>query len=95
MFVPAFVLSQPNFKVNKAPDLYLTEIYKRTILIFKRSGFVLKGSLHVCVARFVSIRTNFKPDLISFTVYIIPLSRLSQWLTILSQQLQLCPELLK
>ena len=40
-------------------------IYKRTILIPQCSGFFLKNSLHVSVAMSVSIRTNFKPDLIS------------------------------
>ena len=40
----------------------------------------------------VSIRANFKPDFISFPVHRIPLLRLSQWLTILSQQSHLCPE---
>ena len=40
----------------------------------------------------VSIRTSFKPDLISFPVHKAPLSRLSQWLIILNQQLHLFPE---
>ena len=43
----------------------------------------------------VSIRANFKPDFISFSVHRIPLLSLSQWLTILSQQSHLCPEQLK
>ena len=37
-----------------------------------------------------SIRANFKTDFIYFPVHRTPLSRLSQWLTILSQQLHLC-----
>ena len=40
------------------------------------------------VATSVSIQTNFKPDLISF-LCIAQWSRLSLWLTILSQQLRL------
>ena len=67
-------------------------LYKRTILISQCSGFFLERSLRVCVATSVSIRTNFKPDFISFPVHITPLSRLSKWLTILSQQLHMCPE---
>ena len=51
--------------------------------------------MHVCVATSVSIRANFKPDFISFPVHRTPLSRLSQWLTILSQQLHLCLEQVK
>ena len=47
-------------------DLYFAEICRRTILISLCSGFFLKRSLHVCVAMSVSIRTNFKPDLISW-----------------------------
>ena len=70
-------------------DLYFTEIYKRTVLISQCSGFFLKGA---CMYVLLRVRTNFKADLISFPMYIIPLSRLSQWLTILSQQLHLCPE---
>ena len=54
--------------------------------------FFLERSLHACVAMCVSIQTNFKPDLISFPVHITPLSRLSQWSIILSQQVHLCPE---
>ena len=73
-------------------DHYLAEIYERTILISQCSGFFLKRSLHVCVATSVSIRTNFKLDLICFPVHIASLSCLSQWLTILNQQLHLCPE---
>ena len=38
-----------------------------------------------CVATFVAIRTNLKPDLISFPVHVRQLSHLSHWLTILSQ----------
>ena len=67
-------------------------LYKRTILISQCSGFFLETSLRVCVATSVSIRTNFKPDFISFPVHITSLSRLSKWLTILSQQLHMCPE---
>ena len=52
-------------------------------------------SLYVCAATSVFIRNNFKPRLISFPVHITPLSRLSQWLTILGQQLHLSPEKLK
>ena len=44
--------------------------------------------------RSISILTNFKPGLISFTAHahMTSLSRLFQWLTILSQQLHLYPE---
>ena len=34
----------------------------------------VKRSLHICVSTSVSIRTNFKSDLISFHVHITPLS---------------------
>ena len=34
----------------------------------------------------------FKPDLISFPAHIASLLVLSLWLTILNQQLRLCPE---
>ena len=58
VFVPAFNLSQSNFKVispSFGTDLYFTEIYQRTILISQCSGFLLKSSLRVCVAASVSI----------------------------------------
>ena len=54
--------------------------------------YFLKRSLHVCVATSVFIRSNFKTDLLYFPVHITPSSGLSQWSTILSQQLQLHPE---
>ena len=44
------------------------------------------------VATSVFIRIKFKPDLFSFPAHITPSSGFFQWLTILSQQLDLCPE---
>ena len=61
-------------------DLYITEIYKRTIFI-SQCSFFSKEEL-VCVAMSVFIRTNFEPALFSFPAHIRPLSGLSQWLTI-------------
>ena len=70
-------------KINPSSetDLYFIEVCKITISISQCSGFFLKRRLYVCVARSVSIRTNFKPDLIFFLVLITLLSRLSQWIT--------------
>ena len=94
MFVPAFVLNQPSFKVKRA-HFWEKPSFRRNLL---------KNNIDIAIFRFFlkgagmyvfSIRANFKPDFISFPVHRTPLSRLSQWLTILSQQLHLCPEKLK
>ena len=63
----------PRFGTN----LYITEIYKRTILISHCSFVFLKRSLHVFVAKSGFIRTNFKPDLLSFPAHITPSSGFS------------------
>ena len=59
-------------------DLYVTEIYKRTILISHCLFVFLKRSLHVFVATSGFIRTNFKLDLFSFPAHITPSSGFSQ-----------------
>ena len=71
MFVPAFVLSQPTFWDR---PLFHINLQKNSIDIPVLKSFCQK-SLHVCVATSVSIRTNFRPDLISFPVHRTPLSR--------------------
>ena len=58
-------------------NLYITEIYKRTILISHCSFVFLKRSLGVFVATSGFIRTNFKPDLFSFPAHKTPSSGFS------------------
>ena len=74
MFVPALVPSQPDYKPTIwGRSLYFTEIYERTML-FQCSILFLRRSLHVCVATSVSIRTNFKSNLIYFPAHTKSLS---------------------
>ena len=56
-------------------------MYKRTIFVSQCSDvFFLKMSFHVCIATSVSIQTNFKPELTSYPVHMIPLSHLSRFI---------------
>ena len=97
-FVPALILRQPNFKAKSSmptfrTDLYFTEIHKITISTCQCSAFFLtEACMYVCLAISVSIKSNFKPDLIFFSTHTTLLSRLSHWLTILIQQSHSCVE---
>ena len=63
----------PRFGTN----LYITEIYKRTILIPHCLFAFLERSLRVFVATSGFIRTNFEPDLFFFPAHITPPSGFS------------------
>ena len=65
MFGPVIILSQPNSRLNK-PTFWDRSLFRRSLQNNNIDPPMFNFFLHVCVATYVSIRSNFKPDSIFF-----------------------------